>query len=67
MDAQVWAASWSPGQHIAILYQPSNPSKIRLVDNAELTAIGSLRVALYFFIPGTLLILTSRSDRVDSR
>jgi hypothetical protein len=68
MDAQVWAASWSPGQHIAILYKPSNPSKIRLVDNpAELTAMGSLRVALYFFIPGTLLILTSRSDRVDSR
>jgi hypothetical protein len=68
IDAQFWAASWPQGQHVAILYKPSNPSKIRLVDNpAELTAIGSLRVALSFFIPGTLLILTSRSDRVDSR
>lgn len=68
IDAQVWAASWSQGQHIAILYKPSNPSKIRLADNpAELTAMGSLRVALYFLIPGTLLILTSRSGRVDSR
>jgi hypothetical protein len=67
MDAQVWAASWSQGQHIAILYEPSNPSKIRLVDNpAELTAMGSLRVALYFFISGTQLILASRSDRDDS-
>jgi hypothetical protein len=68
MDAQVWAARWSQGQPIAILYKPSNPSKIRLVDNpAELTVVGSLRVALYFFIPGTLLILKSRSDRVGSR
>ena len=68
IDAQVWAASWPQGQQIAILYKPSNPSKIRLVDNpAELTAMGSLRAALYFFIPGMLLILTSRSDRVDSR
>ena len=68
LDAQVWAASWSPGQHIAIRYKPSNPTKIRLVDNpAELTAMCSLRVALYFLIPGMLLILTSRSDGVDSR
>ena len=68
IDAQVWAASWPHGQHVAILYKPSNPSQIRLVDNpAELTAMGSLRVALYFLILGTLLILTSRSDRVDSR
>ncbi len=62
LDAQVWASSWSPGRHIAIRYEDSNPSKIRLVDNpAELTAMDSLRWALYFFIPGTLLILTSRS------
>jgi hypothetical protein len=68
IDARVWGGSWSPGQHIAILYKPSNPSKIRLVDNpAEVTAIGSLRVAFYFFLPGMLLILTSRSNRVDSR
>jgi uncharacterized protein DUF3592 len=64
IDAQAWAASWSQGQHIAILYKPSDPSKIRLIDNpAELTAMGSLRVALYLFLPGMLLILTSRSDR----
>jgi len=68
MDAQVWAGNWSPGQHIGILYQPSNPSKIRLADNpAELTAMGPLRVAFYFFVPGVLLILASRSERVDSR
>jgi len=29
--------------------------------------MGSLRVALYFLIPGALLILTSRPDRVDFR
>jgi hypothetical protein len=64
MDAQIWAASWSRGQHISILYKPSNPSKIRLVDNpAELTAMGSLRVAFYFLVPAMLLILTSRSER----
>lgn len=68
IDAQVWASSWLPGQHIAIQYNPSNPGKIRLVDNPnEVTAMGSLRSALYFFIPGTLLILTSRSERLDSR
>jgi len=68
MDAQMWAAGWSPDRHIAIVYKPSNPSEIRLVDNpAELTAMGSLRMALYLFIPGTLLILTSRSGRVDYR
>ena len=68
LDAQVWAASWSPGQHIAIRYEDSDPSKIRLDNNpAEITAMGSLRVALYFFIPGTLLILTSRSERSDAR
>ena len=62
IDAQVWAASWPEGQHIAILYDPSNPSKIRLVDNpAEVTPMGSLRVAFYFFLPGILLMLTSRS------
>jgi hypothetical protein len=33
MDAQVWAATWSRGQHIAILYNSANPSKIRLADN----------------------------------
>jgi hypothetical protein len=64
MDAQVWAATWSRGQHIAILYKSSNPDKIRLADNpAELTAMGSLRVAFYFLVPGMLLILTSRSER----
>lgn len=68
MDAQVWAATWSPGQHIAIRYKPSDPSKIRLADNpAEVTAIGSLRVAFYFFVPGILLILTSRTERVEVR
>ena len=68
MDAQVWAASWAPGQNIAILYKASNPSKIRLIDNpTEATAVGSLREALYFFLPGMLLILISRSERVDPR
>ncbi len=68
MDAQVWAASWSQGQHVAIRYKRSNPSKIRLADNpAELTAMGSLRMAFYFFVPGVLLMLTSSSERVDSR
>jgi uncharacterized protein DUF3592 len=64
IDAQVWAASWSPGQHIAIRYMPSNPSKIRLADNpAEVTAMGSLRVAFYFCVPGLLLIQLSRPER----
>jgi hypothetical protein len=68
MDAQGWAATWSRGQHIAIRYKSSNPSKIRLADNpAELTAMGSLRVAFYFFVPGVLLIMTSRTEWVDSR
>jgi hypothetical protein len=68
MDAQVWAAGWSRGQHIAIRYKPSNPSEIRLADNpSEVTAMGSLRVAFYFFVPGVLLILTSRRERVDFR
>jgi hypothetical protein len=58
IEAQAWAGSWSQGQHIAIRYQPSNPSKIRLADNpSELTAMGLLRVAFYFFVPGGLLIL----------
>jgi hypothetical protein len=68
MDAQVWASTWSPGQHIAILYNPSNPSEIRLADNpSEVTAMGSLRVAFYFLVPGILLILTSRKETVDFR
>ena len=68
MDAQVWASNWLPGRHIAIRYENSNPNKIRLDDNPfEITAMDSLRVALYFLIPGALLILTSRPDRVDSR
>ena len=68
LDAQVWAASWSRGQHIAIRYKASNPGKIRLADNpAELTAMGSLRVAFCFFVPGMLLILTSRPERLDCR
>lgn len=68
IDAQVWAGTWSPGQHIAIRYEASNPTKIRMADNpAEITATGSLRVALYFLIPGMLLILTSRPEPVDSR
>jgi hypothetical protein len=62
MDAEVWAASWSPGRHIAIQYEDSNPSKIRLDDNpSEITAMDSLRMAFYFFLPGMLLMLTSRS------
>ena len=61
LDAQVWAARLSPGQHIAILYKSSDQADIRLLDNpAEATAVGSLRVALYFFAPGILLVLTSR-------
>jgi hypothetical protein len=49
-------------------YEDSNPSKIRLDDNpSEITAIGSLRVAFYFFLPGMLLMLTSRSERFDAR
>jgi hypothetical protein len=68
IDAQVWAATLSPGQHIAIRYLPSNPSKIRLADNpADATAMGSLRVGLYLFVPGILLILASRSEPVDSQ
>jgi hypothetical protein len=68
IDAQAWGANWSRGQHVSIRYKPSNPGKIRLADNpAEATAMGSLREAFYFFLPGILLILTSRSERVDSR
>jgi hypothetical protein len=66
-DAQAWAAILSEGQRVSIQYEASNPSKIRLVDNpAEVTAMGSLREAFYFFLPGVLLILTSRTERVDS-
>jgi hypothetical protein len=62
LDAQVWASSWSPGRHIAIRYEDSNPSKIRLDDNpSEITAMDSLRMAFYLFLPGMLLMLTSRS------
>lgn len=62
LDAQVWGASWSPGRHIDIRYEDSNPSKIRLDDNpSEITAMGSLRFAFYFLVPGILLILISRA------
>jgi hypothetical protein len=68
MDAQVWASNWSPGRHVVIRYKDSNPNKIRLDDNpSEITAMRSLRAALYFLIPGALLILTSRPDRVAFR
>jgi hypothetical protein len=67
LDAQAWAGSWSQG-HIAIRYLPSNPSKIRLSDNpAEVTAMGALRLAFYFLVPGMLLILKSQTARVDSQ
>jgi hypothetical protein len=66
LDAQVWAATWSPGQHVEIRYENSNPSKIRLADNpSEITAMDSLRVAFYLFLPGILLILTSRLKRPE--
>jgi uncharacterized protein DUF3592 len=68
MDAQVWASNWSPGRHVVIRYKDSNPNKIRLDDNpSEIAAMGSLRVALYFLIPGALLIMTSRPDQADFR
>lgn len=68
IDAQVWAATWSAGQHIAIRYKPSNPAEVRMADNpADLTAMGSLGVAFCFLVPGVLLMLTSRSERLDSR
>jgi len=68
LDAQVWAARWSPGQHIDIRYENSNPSKIRLDDNpSEITAMESLRFAFCLFLPGILLVLTSRSGRFDAR
>jgi uncharacterized protein DUF3592 len=68
MDAEVWASNWSPGRHVVIRYKDSNPNKIRLDDNpSEIAAMGSLRVALYFLIPGALLIMTSRPDQADFR
>ncbi len=61
LDAQIWATRLSPGQHIAILYKSSDQADIRLLDNpSEATALGSLRVGLYFFLPGILLVQTSR-------
>ena len=67
LDAQAWAGSWSQG-HIAIRYLPSNPSKIRLADNpSEVTAMGALRVAFYVFVSGMLLMLISKTTRLDSR
>jgi len=68
IDAEVWGAPLARGQRVAIMYRPSDPSDIRLVDNpAEATASGSLRLALYLFVPGMLLILTSRSERLNSQ
>ena len=64
LDAQVWASTWSPGQHIDIRYQDSNPSRIFLDDDpSAITAIGSLRFAFYFLIPGILLMRISRPER----
>jgi hypothetical protein len=62
IDAAVWAARLSRGQQVAIFYKPSDPGNIRLADNpAEATALGSLRLALYFLAPALLLTLTSRT------
>jgi hypothetical protein len=67
IDTEVWAARMSRGQRVAIFYKPSDPSRIRLEDNpAEATASGSLRVAFYLLIPGLILILISRPNRLDS-
>jgi len=64
LDAEVWAASWSPGQHIDIRYENSNPSKIRLdYDPSAITTMESLRFAFYLLIPGILLMLTSRAEQ----
>jgi hypothetical protein len=68
MDAQVWATNWSPGRHVAIRYEDSNPSKIRQDDNpSEITAMDSLRVAFYLLLPGMLLMLLSRSELSAAR
>jgi len=68
LDAQVWAGTWSPGQHIEIRYKNSTPSKIRLDNNpAAITTLGSLRFAFYFVVPGIFLTLTSRSERADAQ
>jgi len=49
IDAQVWGGSWSPGQHIGIRYKPTNPTKIRMVDNpAEATAMGLVTSSVLF-------------------
>jgi len=68
LDAQVWAASRSPGEHIVIRYESSNPSRILLDYNpSEITAMESLRGAFYLFFPGILLMRASRAERPDAR
>lgn len=68
LDTQVWAGTWSPGQHIEVRYEDSNPSKIRIEHNpSAITTLGSLRFAFYFLVPGILLTLTSRSQPADSQ
>jgi hypothetical protein len=67
IDAEVWAARWSRGQRVAILYKNSDPSRVLLADNpAELTTLGVLKLALCLFIPGMLLLAASHSERSES-
>jgi len=61
IDAEVWGAQMSPGRSIDILYKSSNPSRIRLANNpAEVTLIGTIKVAFCFLVTGLLLVLASR-------
>ena len=61
IDAQAWGGELSPGRTIDILYESSNPHRIRLANNpAEVTVVGSIKAAFYLLVPGLLLVFTSR-------
>ena len=62
IDALKWADRFPTGRQLPIVYKPSDPSDIRLVDEPPpfLNALTMVKVAFWLFIPGLLLIRSSR-------
>jgi hypothetical protein len=61
IDAQVWGGLLSPSRAIDILYDSSNPSRIRLANNpAEVALIELMKGALFLLISGLVFLVTSR-------
>jgi hypothetical protein len=61
IDAQVWGTVLSPDHSVDILYQSSDPHRVRLANNPdEITSIGSIKAALCCLAPGLLLVFASR-------